>query len=98
MTIAPYPPMPDIIGSTTFKAAPTATAASKALPPSARIFRPACVASGWAELTMPEAPTAGLVGVLWLGVGLLARRVAVVDPVVSSPALSPREALSEVMD
>jgi hypothetical protein len=47
---------------------------------------------------MPEAPTAGLVGVLWLGFGLLARGVAVVDLVVSSLALSPREALSEVMD
>jgi hypothetical protein len=51
--------MPDIIGSTTFSVAATATAASKALPPASSISNPACVASGWAELIMPCLPTAG---------------------------------------
>jgi hypothetical protein len=96
MIIAPYPPTPDIIGSTTFKAAPTATAASKALPPSARVFTPACVASGLAELTMPDLPTAGLVVVFWLilrGVVSADSGSAVVDeevgPAVSSPSTEP---------
>src|SRR5262249_52937992 len=63
--------MPDIIGSTTFSVAATATAASKALPPASRISRPAWVASGCAELIIPRVPTAGreavlrLVGVAW---------------------------------
>jgi hypothetical protein len=55
--------MPLIIGSTTFKAAATATAASKALPPFWSTSSPARVASGWAELTMPLVPRAGRVGV-----------------------------------
>jgi hypothetical protein len=46
---------------------------------------------------MPEVPTAGLFGVLWLGVGLSATGVAVAGPMVSLPVLS-REALSEVAD
>src|SRR5918998_3033794 len=66
MTIAPYPPTPLIIGSTTLRAAAAATAASKAFPPSARISRPAFVASGWAELTIPFVPTAGRVDVFLL--------------------------------
>src|SRR5919202_6358545 len=96
MTIAPYPPMPDIIGSTTFKAAPTATAASKALPPSARVFRPACVASGLAELTMPDLPTAGLAVVFWLILRAVvspdsgsAAVVEEVGPVISPPTTEP---------
>ena len=101
--------MPLIIGSTTFRAAATATAASKALPPSERILRPARVARGFAELTIPDAPTAGLVWVLWVGSGAeLAMDVEVDDPVislavsstkeiVSSPAFS-REALSGEAD
>src|SRR5829696_345596 len=59
MTKAPYPPTPLIIGSTTPRAAETATAASKAFPPASRTSSPARVASGWAELTMPFVPTAG---------------------------------------
>src|SRR5215207_437946 len=58
--------MPLISGSTTFRAAATATAASKAFPPSSRISSPALVASGWAELTMPLVPTAGRVAVFLL--------------------------------
>src|ERR671917_2866555 len=61
--------MPLIIGSTTPRAAAPATAASKALPPSSRISRPARVARGFAELTMPEDPVAGLVAVFWVGSG-----------------------------
>src|SRR5918994_5347315 len=61
--------MPLIIGSTTPRAAATATAASKALPPSSRISRPGRVARGFAELTMPEDPVAGLVEVFWVGSG-----------------------------
>src|SRR3712207_3307368 len=56
--------MPLMYGSTTPKEAATATAASKALPPSSRTSRPACVASGWAELTIPFVPTAARAGVL----------------------------------
>src|SRR5918993_3221712 len=58
--------MPLIYGSTTPREAATATAASKPLPPSSRTSRPACVASGWAELTIPLVPTAVRVGVLLL--------------------------------
>src|SRR5215210_492994 len=107
MAIAPYPPMPLIIGSTTFRAAATATAASKAFPPSERISSPARVAYGLAELTMPEGPIAGLVGVFCVGCGAPATDVEVVasvgwaarasaGDVVSSPALSPREASSDI--
>src|SRR5215831_13574105 len=55
--------MPDIIGSTTFNVAAIATAASNAFPPAARMSNPACVARGWAELTMPDVPTAGTLDV-----------------------------------
>jgi hypothetical protein len=51
--MVPYPPIPDMGGSTTFRAATTATAASKAFPPDSRMATPASVASGWAELTIP---------------------------------------------
>jgi hypothetical protein len=47
---------------------------------------------------MPDAPTAGLVGVLRLGLGLLATVVEAAGPVVSSAVLSSLEALSEVVD
>src|SRR5919202_2273204 len=101
--------MPLIIGSTTPRAAATATAASKALPPFERICRPACVARGFAELTIPRDPVAGLVELFWVGSQeLLAAGVEVDDSVsssavsstgyaVSSPAFS-REALSETAD
>ena len=39
-------PMPVPVGSTMFNMAAVATAASQALPPAARIARPACAASG----------------------------------------------------
>src|SRR5882672_3485079 len=71
MRLTPNPPTPDIIGSTTFSVAATATAASKALPPASRISSPACVANGCAELIIPCLPTAGrevvlrLVGLSW---------------------------------
>src|SRR5918998_3487869 len=61
--------MPLIIGSTTPGGAAPAPAASKALPPSSMISRPARVARGLAELTMPEDPVAGLVAVFWVGSG-----------------------------
>src|SRR5215210_4351488 len=64
MTISPYPPMPLIIGSTTLRAAPTATAASNALPPSSSTSTPARVASGCAALTIPFVPTAARAAVL----------------------------------
>src|SRR5215204_319496 len=66
MTIAPYPPTPLIIGSTTPSEAATATAASKAFPPSSMISNPARVASGCAELIMPLVPTAGRAAVFRL--------------------------------
>lgn len=50
------PPMPVHDGSVTLRAAAVATAASAALPPSARISSPAWVASGWLEATMPLVP------------------------------------------
>src|SRR5215203_371329 len=88
--------MPLIIGSTTPKAAATTTAASNALPPLWRILRPDRVASGLAELTMPEAPTAGVVGVFTLGSGLEpAAGVEVAGLGVSSAArLSSKEVVS----
>src|SRR5918994_2769316 len=87
--------MPLIIGSTTFRAAATATAASKALPLSEKISRPARVARGFAELTMPDAPTAGLVWVLWVGSGAeLAMDVEVDDPVISLAVSSTKEIVS----
>jgi len=52
------PPSPFIIGSTTPRTAAVASAASTALPPSARILNPACVASGELVATIPpEAKT-----------------------------------------
>ena len=45
----PPPPSPELIGSTTPSVEDTATAASKALPPSRMISRPASVASLWPE-------------------------------------------------
>ena len=84
--------MPLIIGSTTPKLVATATVASKAFPPSARMLRPACVAKGLAELTIPDAPLAGLVDVLWLGFGAgSATGAEVVGSVVSSPAIPSSE-------
>jgi hypothetical protein len=59
MTIVPYPPMPEFSGSTTLRAAATATAASNALPPARRISIPACEASSWALLTIPRVPVTG---------------------------------------
>ena len=44
----PPPPRPELIGSTTDSTEDTATAASKALPPAARIWCPASVARWWA--------------------------------------------------
>src|SRR5699024_10548240 len=44
----PPPPSPELYGSTTASAADTATAASNALPPAAKICMPAAVAAGWA--------------------------------------------------
>src|ERR671921_1486025 len=64
--MAPYPPMPLIIGSTTPSEAATATAASKAFPPSSMISNPARVARGCAELTIPLVPTAGRIAVFRL--------------------------------
>ena len=53
MIMKPPPPRPEANGSTTPSASETATAASTAFPPSARISRPASAASGWAATTMP---------------------------------------------
>jgi hypothetical protein len=87
--------MPLIIGSTTPRAAATVTAASKALPPSSRISRPARVARGFAELTMPEDPVAGLVEVFWVGSGTeLEMDIEVDDPVISPAASSTEEVAS----
>src|SRR5215831_1510898 len=47
------PPTPTIIGSTTFRTAAVATAASIALPPCMRTRSPACAASGWLATTIP---------------------------------------------
>lgn len=46
-------------GSVTPNAAPTATAASAALPPACRIRRPASAARGWLHATMPRVPYTG---------------------------------------
>src|SRR5512140_907577 len=53
------PPMPVEVGSVTLSAAATATAASAALPPRARISRPAATASGWEAATIPPRPITG---------------------------------------
>src|ERR687897_1228468 len=85
--MAPYPPTPLIIGSTTFGGGERPPAASKAFPPSSRISSPARVASGCAELTIPFVPTAGLLAVFLLAgpsTGLSSRADSgVVGPVVS---------------
>ena len=46
ISISPMPAAPDMNGSTTLSVAPTATAASTALPPASRISMPAIEASG----------------------------------------------------
>src|SRR5512143_3958097 len=48
----PPPPMFPAAGSTAVKAKPTATAASMALPPCSRTWRPTSVARGWPVVTM----------------------------------------------
>src|SRR5580700_703009 len=53
MTAKRSPARPVFIGSTTLSTAAVATAASIALPPFIRIWRPACAASGWLVATMP---------------------------------------------
>src|ERR1700722_12094570 len=53
MTAKRSPARPVFIGSTTLSTAAVATAASMALPPFIRIWRPACAASGWLVATMP---------------------------------------------
>ena len=59
--IKPSPPIPDIIGSTTFKTAAVAMAASTAFPPFCSMDIPAWEASGWPEQTIPFLPmTTGL--------------------------------------
>src|ERR671916_1438020 len=81
--------MPLMYGSTTLKEAATATAASKALPPSLRTSRPACVASGWAELTIPFVPSAARVGVLLLAGPSRSSGPATVAGGVGSTVVSP---------
>src|ERR1700733_15018251 len=53
MTAKRSPARPVFIGSTTLSTAAVATAASMALPPFIRIWRPACAASGWLVANMP---------------------------------------------
>src|SRR5215211_3961073 len=81
--------MPLMYGSTTPREAATATAASKALPPSSRTSRPARVASGWAELTIPFVPTAARVDVLLLAGPSLRSDPATVVGGSASTAVSP---------
>ena len=58
----PLPPMPFISGSPSAAMAPTATAASNALPPLSSICSPADEAMGWPLVTTPLiAATAGRV-------------------------------------
>ncbi len=59
--MVPYPPIPDIMGSTTLRAAATATAASNAFPPRSSTSTPTRVARGWAVETMPPVAIAGTV-------------------------------------
>ena len=54
--MSPMPPALDMNGSTTLSAAPTATAASTALPPSSSMRAPAIDASGCADVTAPREP------------------------------------------
>jgi hypothetical protein len=68
----PDPPRPDIIGSTMFRVAAVATAASMAFPPFIKILSPAIEAKGWFEQTIPFTPmTTGLklaaVPLIWIG-------------------------------
>jgi hypothetical protein len=51
--------MPVEVGSVTFKAAATDTAASAAFPPFARISKPAATARGCEAATIPRLPTTG---------------------------------------
>jgi hypothetical protein len=48
------PPRPVDAGSVTLRAAAVAMAASAALPPFIRMERPAWLANGWLEATMPR--------------------------------------------
>src|SRR5215210_1202377 len=81
--------MPLMYGSTTPREAAIATAASKALPPASRTSRPARVASGWAELTIPFVPTAARVGVLLLAGPSRGSDPATVAGGVGSTVVSP---------
>ena len=66
----PLPPMPFISGSPSAAMAPTAAAASKALPPFNKICNPADEAIGCPVVTRPLRPaTAGRVNVGWLEAG-----------------------------
>src|SRR5262245_65538080 len=56
-------------GYTTAIVAPTATAASAAVPPSRRASRPARVASGWGDATTPRRPRAAGQRVSGIGPG-----------------------------
>src|SRR5215210_6346126 len=85
--------MPLMYGSTTPREAATATAASKSLPPSSRTSRPARVASGWAELTIPFVPTAARVGVLLLAGPSRGSDPATLVGGAGSTAVSPSEGL-----
>src|SRR5690606_16031234 len=66
----PPPPIPELIGSTTESAADTAIAASKALPPSRMISRPASVASECREAVRRPGGAAGADGWPSAGAGL----------------------------
>ena len=63
MSIKHPPPIPELQASTTPRVRPTATAASIALPPLFSASRPAWVARGWTDATMPR----------WAGAGSAAR-------------------------
>ena len=56
ISMRPMPPALDMKGSTTLRAAPTAAAASTALPPSSSMRAPAMEASGCADVTAPRVP------------------------------------------
>ena len=72
------PPSPVMCGYTTAKVAPTATAASTAVPPERSTSRPAIVASGWARRRPRGARGRGLKWVSGIGPagGVLALRGA----------------------
>ena len=83
-TMKPPPPSPELHGSTTDSANDTASAASTALPPAARMARPASVASGCALATMACSP--------WVGAGQCARADDVASRTVATRVESNREA------